>query len=91
MAATQKPKLLKVLPRNSFHSFHYLSPGCYYACTFNMHMHVVLNVVLVHSRPQSPSFVGHVVGYKISRVVLGTRMVLVWTSTKNEWNARNTI
>ena len=27
-----------------------------------------------HSRPQSPSFLGHVVGYKLSRVALGTRM-----------------
>ena len=24
-----------------------------------------------HSRPQSPSFLGHVVGYKLSRVALG--------------------
>ena len=38
----------------------------------------------IHSRPQSPSFLGHVVGkcgeplvgYKLSRVALGTRMVL---------------
>ena len=27
-----------------------------------------------HSRPQSLSFLGHVVGYKLSRVSLGTRM-----------------
>ena len=27
-----------------------------------------------HSRPQSPSFRGHVVSYKLSRVALGTRM-----------------
>ena len=27
-----------------------------------------------HFRPQSPSFLGHVVGYKLSRVALGTRM-----------------
>ena len=27
-----------------------------------------------HSRPQSPSFLGHVVGYKLSRVALGARM-----------------
>ena len=40
---------------------------------------------LKHSRPQSPSFLGHVVGkrgaeplvgYKLSRVALGTRMAL---------------
>ena len=31
----------------------------------------------VHSRPQSPSFLGHVVGYKLSRVALGTRMIHV--------------
>ena len=37
---------------------------------------------MTHSRPQSPSFLGHVVGkrgvilvgYKLSRVALGTRM-----------------
>ena len=34
-----------------------------------------------HSRPQSPSFLGHVVGkrgvgYKFSRVALGTRMTI---------------
>ena len=28
----------------------------------------------LHSPPQSPSFLGHVVGYKLSRVALGTRM-----------------
>ena len=27
-----------------------------------------------HSRPQSPSFLGQVVGFKLSRVALGTRM-----------------
>ena len=42
-------------------------------------MIVVVNVVHIHSRPQSPSFLGHVVGkrgvgYKLSRVALGTRM-----------------
>ena len=35
----------------------------------------------MHSRPQSPSFLGHVVGkrgvgYKFSRVALGTRMLI---------------
>jgi len=36
--------------------------------------------VAVHSRPQSPSFVGHVgVGYKLSRVPLGPSMVAVLT------------
>ena len=29
-----------------------------------------------HSRPQSPSFLGQVVGYKLRRVALGTRMKL---------------
>ena len=29
-----------------------------------------------HSRTQSPSFLDHVVGYKLSRVALGTRMLL---------------
>ena len=28
----------------------------------------------LHSRPQSPSFLRHVVGYKLSRVALGTRL-----------------
>ena len=34
-----------------------------------------------HSRPQSPSFLGHVVGNKLSRVALGTRMKVCrkWT------------
>ena len=31
---------------------------------------------LTHSRPQSPSFLGHVVGYRLSRVAVGTRMNL---------------
>ena len=32
----------------------------------------------IHSRPQSSSFLGHVVGYKLSRVALGTRMLTIW-------------
>ena len=36
-----------------------------------------LRIVTCHSRPQSPSFLGwsRLVGYKLSRVALGTRMV----------------
>ena len=43
------------------------------------HGHITKQLPLPgHSRPQSPSFLGHVVGkrgYKLSRVALGTRML----------------
>ena len=35
--------------------------------------------LLFHSRPQSPSFLGHVVRYKLNRVALGTRMPFFWS------------
>ena len=48
------------------------------------HLHIQFQLS-DHSRPQSPSFLGHVVGYKLSRVALGTRMLS--DLRKQKWKA----
>ena len=58
------------------------------------HGHITKQLPLPgHSRPQSPSFLGHVVGkrgYKLSRVALGTRMLPGWYGSPHRKDAGHT-